>query len=185
MDITENNTENINVEDLSRTLFLNPPSEPLSKNIMPVFIDYENGDNLISYNFEFLIKIYMEGLMHLMNNMENVTKRDIFYTMTETDLMYPNDWFKSFGYMIHIRKLNHEQLNMTSDYYTQTNYFKIFLPFNDQDSFYFENNILNGEYAFVKNKSYCESQSLNNINAMMVRGDDIFIIYFADLTNNR
>ncbi|AYV80961.1 MAG: hypothetical protein Harvfovirus11_23 [Harvfovirus sp.] len=180
------NAESKSPEQLAAEIFSTTPQNPCSICILPYSPDQEN--DAISFNFEILLTIYLEGFMnildvikqsHLSQNPKDSEKKpyeieNLIYTqITMEDLKFPEPWFKSFGYTIELTE------------YTKIkpgSYCKILLSFDPKDRINFLMKDIKTRYHFILNKTYKPTNDITKIYALLSKNNKFFKISFKPYT---
>jgi hypothetical protein len=183
--------------DLAAKLFSNIPAPENSNKLLPHVDDSSdfNLDNFDhnAFNFEILITIFMEGILHLsklldvldgihvdINSNNYDDDVDIFkLEISHLEILQP--WFNSIGY-----KLNAYEYDF--DDFSENYYCKILLKDNPEDTGYFIYRNINIPYHFVLNSNYLHKKNINQISAVFIKPatsntkKKVFSISFFPLT---
>lgn len=179
-DITQNDIEENEFEpkELAEILFSNLPQPINSISLLPQINnnDINNNDinnDYISYIFEILITIFMEGVMDSKRLLEMVIEKKYidkidnqyvnYYDINIDLLMFIEQWFKSFGFYISIREYDDiSQIN------NNNRYCEILLKSNPlQKGLFIYKGINNEEYHFTLNSHYKSNDKLEKIYAKL------------------
>lgn len=151
-------------EELAEIIFSNLPQATNSISLLPQVneeMNLNSGNNeYITYIFEILITIFMEGLMDSKRLLEMVIN-DKFIDKTENEylnyydinidvLVFLEQWFKSFGYFVNIR-----EYESNDEIDNQNRYCEIILKSNPhQKGLFIYKKILDKEYHFTLNSNF-------------------------------
>ena len=105
--------------------------------------------------------------------------------MTADDLLFPNPWFKSFGYSINLNVYNVYGTNSETDKkevnkLKSRSYCKIMLSFDDKDKLMFIMKNITNRYHFILNAGYKKTNKLEEIYTVLSKGDLFFKISFKE-----
>jgi hypothetical protein len=171
------NGENYDLDDFFNVLFSETPKDINTVSVLPVTENQEDfSEDINSYNFEFLINIYMKALYkipQLIYVLENgkldieLFKEDIEMNIKDLTFDYlklPQKWFNSFGIFIKVRELDN------SENYDQY-YCKIINKSNPADKGFFIMKNITKEYFFILNsKTYKQKMAtLQDYTAIIIR----------------
>ena len=156
-------------EELAQMLFSSSPSRPGSIYILPAD---QNDPDLLTYNFEILITVYMEGLFNIiavkggdLSNIEN-----IYNAVTQEDLEFIDPWFQGFGYKLTV--IEHDDRDICTRAYC-----RILLPFTDRN--YFATHNITKMYTFVRPRGYVPTSKLEEVYAVLPVGNKYYAIHFS------
>jgi hypothetical protein len=181
-------------EDLARQLFNEQPGEPCSKQILPYTKTYDEDDKL-TFIFEILITIYLEGFMNIMEILKETNKEEfknikdnekdyqIYKNITLDDLNFPQPWFNSFGFKIIITEYDRNNRKEYKRNVKPFSYCRILLSFDPQDRIQFILKNIQNKYHFILNASYKTSKNLEDIFATLSKGDKFYKISFKNIMN--
>lgn len=142
------------LKELASVIFNNPPLEPNSCSLLN-----DNDDTDPSYVFEMLITIYMEGMMVIYNDLENVN----FDMINKEHLESIKPWLLSFGINLTIKE------DYDDDYYC-----KIIINGDPKYKYYFTIHNTNKYHFFFNNKFFdgtgykYPTKRLNEITAIFI-----------------
>lgn len=175
------NAEEGSPEQLAAQIFSSSPKDPCSICILPYSNTIDN--DALTFNFEILLTIYLEGFMnildvikykHLQDNPKDSERKsyelenDIYNRVTLEDLKFPEPWFRSFGYTIQIDEFRG----------IDRSYCRILLSFDPKDRINFLMKDLKQRYHFVLNKKYRKVSDMENIYTVLVKDKKYFRISF-------
>lgn len=181
--------------DLAAKLFSNPPGPDNSNKLLPHLDsnDITNDFDHVSFTFEILITIFMEGVLHLsklldvldgihvdLNESNYDNDVDIFkLEIGHLELLQP--WFRSIGYEINAYEYEIEDFG-------ENYYCKIILKDNPEDTGYFIYRNINIPYHFVLNPKFMKSKRMNQVSAIFIKpatrdsSKKVFSISFYPIT---
>jgi hypothetical protein len=143
-------------------IFTNYPKDPCTYQIVSQDIKLEE-------RFEILLDLYGEALMnknillYFLNKIDD-PYQDLkidYHNITETDLLIPELWFKSFGYCILITELHEDMIHEINPYCS------IMFKDNPLDSGFFYMKKISNNYHFVKKQNYKNKDNLKKIKAIL------------------
>ena len=193
--------ENQNIESgspaqLAQQLFSKAPCDSGSMCILPYSESHDN--DAVSFNFEILLTIYLEGFMNILdvskNNyiLQNAISEDvngyeienlIYKNITLEDLKFPDPWFKSFGYLINITEYEKKEFN-TNEFNTKVkslSYCRVLLSFDPKDRIHFLMKGIASRYTFILSGGYKATNDITNIYAILSKDDKFYKISFEPL----
>lgn len=189
------NAESKSPEELAQQIFNSPPKKICSICILPFSNQYDN--DAISFNFEILLTIYLEGLMnilevlkknYLQENSECKDKKsyeveNIIYNtaISIDDLKFPEPWFNSFGYSIQVTEYSSSD-NLIHKI-KQLSYCKILLSFDPKDRINFLMKDIKTKYHFILNKLYKPTNDLTKIYTLLIKNNIVYKISFKSIEN--
>ena len=175
--------ETLSPEELAKKLFSSPPADPCALNIIPYSENYD--DDAVSFNFELLITIYLEGFMNMLDALKNNGKSEseIYNAMNAEDFNFPHPWFKSFSYSINVVVYGSEEFDKKEfNKIKSKSYCKIILALNENDKLMFIMKNISNRYHFILNSGFKKTNKLEDIYAVLSKGDNFFKISFKKLT---
>ena len=185
--------EQMSPEELAKMIFAQTPGDPCSKCILPCS-DGEMDNDTVSFCFEILLTIYLEGLMYILdiiksshsigdNKKDYEIENEVYKTVKLDDLQFPDPWFKSFGYSINIEEINISSNNLKKDYNNRikpNSYCRILLSFDPNDRLQFVLKSIENKYHFILNSSYKKTNKLESIYALLSKDDKFYKISFKE-----
>lgn len=166
--MTEEDITNLDPENIAQILFTKEPGPEKS---IGIFVD----DSDAVYIFEVLITIYMEGMMILFNNLNNVDLN----LMSIEHLIALRPWFKCLGFILNIDMFSSDNMDDVSEFFCDTK-----LKDNDYKLF-FELKGINKNYHFLGNALHPldshQDKDLKDIYTILKRGDSIYKIWFTPM----
>jgi hypothetical protein len=188
------NAESGSPEDLARQLFSSKPGDPCSKQILTYS---ETSDNdASSFIFEILLTIYLEGLMNILDVIkqqyleENTAgtgrgdyelENKVYKGVTVDDLMFPEPWFKSFGFTVSIVEYdtaNKRAMKDLNNNIKPLSYCRTLLSFDPKDRVHFLMKGIDKRYTFILNSSYKPTSDLEKIYAILNKDDKFYKVSF-------
>lgn len=169
-------------EDVAKKIFSSVPQSPGSICILPYSNNTEN--DAVSFNFEILLTIYMEGFMNILDviknnyleqNPEAIGKKQyelenlIYADISDEDLKFPEPWFKSFGYNIDINDVQSVKMQP---------YCRILLSFDPKDRIHFLMKEIKSRYHFILSRNYKPTNDIKKIYACLQKGKKTYYISF-------
>lgn len=196
MDIQDkiDNAESGSPEDLAKQLFSKKPEDPCTKHILTYTETFDNDST--SFLFEILLTIYLEGLMNIIDvikqnylsqNPLDANKKDYeiestFYkTITVDDLLFPEPWFKSFGFAINVVEYGPENKREFKNFKNNIkplSYCRTLLSFDSKDRIHFLMKGINKRYTFILSGSYQPTNDLEKIYTILSKDDKFYKISF-------
>lgn len=175
--------------ELAQKIFSELPKDPGSLCILPYSQSFDN--DLASFNFEILLTVYLEGLMNIMdvikkNNQENANQneelleRRIYSNINIDDLMFPDPWFKSFGYTINVTEYSKDMYRQFNNKIKPFSYCRILLSFDLKDKLHFLMKGITTKYTFVLCANYKPCDKIEQIYAVLNNGDKNYQISFKE-----
>jgi hypothetical protein len=174
-------------KQIAEKLFASDPAKPGTNQIQ---IAPENDDpDELTFAFETLISIYLEGLMFIMKVKEAEFKEEypdmntkefnqyIFDNLSIDDLTFPAPWFKSMAFALNVEQFTRDE------YYENHNehYCSVIISYNDNDKKFFELKNIHEKYHFILHLGYTPRDSLKNVYAIFTQGDIVYKINFNPL----
>lgn len=189
--------ENFSPEELASFLFDDLPVDPCSLSLLPYSHNIDKDQ--VSFLFEILITIYMEGILHghrlyemlssktqISENNYPVKPKIIIDDFQLNNLMLCDKWLQSLGYHLIIQE--YESDNYKFD---DNEYCKIILKDNPNDQQIFNQKKINKPYHFVMFRAYKATNKLQNIKAVLYKPkndnnskDKIFTVKFNPFNIN-
>lgn len=183
--------EQVSPEALAKILFQQNPGKESSICILPYSKSYVENSDEASFNFEILLTIYLEGLMNLIdvivdNKTNDVVstqqkeandsfemQHEIFNNITIDDLVFPDPWFKSFGYKINVKECSYTDKT--------SSYCRTLLIFDPKDRNYFINKGINKRYTFLLTVTYKPTKILDQIYTIFNNKNKYYKIWFSKI----
>ena len=167
MDINSDNIHNYTPEEIAEILFNDDPKDPCTFQIL----GEQTTDN-ITYIFEILITILLEGLDSMTGGLDKIDL-DLF-SSDHIDTLNP--WFHSMGFTIKINDYEMRELELVKKYYC-----RVGLNYGN-DKKIFEQKNINKNYHFFLNANAIDENSkktmLKDIYAIFICGNNIYKISF-------
>ena len=170
------NMHEITPKNIAKVLFSDDPKDPNTYCILPFSQKYD--DDGASFNFEILISVYLESFMQIIDAKKTDNDTDeykLFEMLILDDLMFPNEWFKSIGYVLTVKEYALAS-NIDRDAYCS-----IILSFNKAHILEFIKRNISERYHFILNKRYKKTDKLEEIYATVTKKNKIYKIYFSEL----
>jgi lysophospholipase L1-like esterase len=167
----EQNEKVINVtpEEIAGALFSEDPKDP---NSFQILARPDTNTKDMTYIFEILITIMVEGLEYLAGDLSKFEMNDFSEDYIET----LNPWFNSICFNINVDVLNQSNMYKCKKYYCRT------IIKNEETVSIFQKNNISKNYHFLLNEKYVElNKSLINLKdlyTIFINGDDIYKISF-------
>ncbi len=165
-------------EQIAQIIFAHEP-----KNKCSIQIIGEDSDSATL--FEILLTIFMEGIMLLYHNLENVSISDITYE----HLYALNPWFNSFGFRLIISEIDTNMIETSKDCNDcndcDDHYCRIILKESSYKPFFLHRNIVKN-YTYFLNSIYkdgCNKENLIDIYATFKKdgGNLLYKIHFDNI----
>lgn len=168
-----NSFDKYSPEMIAREIFIKNPKDPCSYRIIP---KQENID--LTYIFEILITILLEGLDILTNGLRNVD-----LTNFDSDhILSLNPWFNSLGFSISVDFYNDKNNSGNDSREYEEYYCKTIINNRENNTFFIMKNIEAKSYHFFLNGKFLESnrkkESLNELYGIFTTNDKIYKISF-------
>ncbi len=182
---TINDITEMSPKGIAKFLFSDDPKDINSFNILPYSQRYDN--DAASFNFEILVTIYLEAFMHIIDikkSHENESEYLLYENMSLDDLMFPNEWFKSMGYSLHVKEymLDNSQTNLQFvNNVARFAYCRIILSFDKRDMLAFIERNISERYHFILNKTYKKTDKIEEIYAIVNKENKAYKISFQEL----
>lgn len=171
-------------EEIAKMLFSNKPDDPCSRCIIPYSEGAEEIQTVdkVSFNFEILLTIYLEGLMNIMDvikqNNELVADMDIYNNLSMSDLKFPDPWFKSFGYSISVTEYGADRRREFNNKIKPFSYCRIILSFDPKDRTVFIMKNITKKYHFLLSSNYRPTNVMEDMYAVLTKNDVSYVIKF-------
>ena len=172
MDNNKEDLSNQSPEMIAQTLFTNEPKSPRSQQIVA---DPEDQVTDVTYIFEILITIYMEGFDILSNGLNTININDI----TEDHIKSLRPWFHSIGFNINVDTYDQttESKELYMDYYC-----KIMIRVPLYETFFIMKKVTNKNYHFLLNGPFLEinrgKKYLRELSGVFLTSTKVFRITF-------
>ena len=167
MNIDDSNIHNYTPEEIAEILFSDDPKDPCTFQIL----GEQTHDNL-TYNFEILITILLEGLDSMTGGLDKINL-DLF-SSDHIDILNP--WFQSMGFTVKINDYEMRELELVQKYYC-----RIGLNYGN-DKEIFEKKKIDKNYHFFLNASAMDDNlkktALKDLYAIFICKNNIYKIAF-------
>lgn len=165
--INQDNLEELSPENIASLLFTKEPKDPCSIQIIS-----EQQYNDVTFIFEILLIIMMEGLEILTGDLSKAQLNDL----SQDHILSLNPWFESLGFTLKVNILTKDEKDKYSKYYC-----RIIIRDKLQEIFFEIKNLkknyhfyLNGDHL-VENRN---QKNLNNLYCVFINSNLTFKIWF-------
>lgn len=204
MEYSDDNINNdfYDASTIAWKLFQDETNTPLSACILPFGPDGET--DLVTYNFEVLLSIFMELLMHIMmieiaKDVENEIEEEIKtneYNIDPDNIdlePYYDDFnmknyletiiikFKRIGHIVNVQSfdiIDDEYEKQFLELIIKDRYCRIILKNNPTDMHYFKSIGSNEQFDFIPSSNYKKNNKLRDVYAILMLNDKLYKIYF-------
>ncbi len=166
------NLSDYSPEQIAQELFTNNPKNPCTHQILAL---QNNAD--LTYIFEILLTVLMEGIDVLINGFENLNLNEF----NHDHILIMQPWFWSLGFKINLK------MHYVAD---QSNYegfyCRIVVKAPQTEHIFTERNLVKGYHFFINPTSYqdnCAKTQLNDLKAVFTNGDTVYEISFDKYTS--
>lgn len=160
-----------NIESIAEQIFNELPDKENSYMLIPPIYD-------TSICFEILLTFFMEGLMILFLNANEINLTEISVSNIIDVIKYLNPWMKSICF-----QLNVKEFTCDDDKCDDINYYCKIMIKNKNNKKYFDNNNINKNYTFLLNNRFEQTYVLSDYIALFNNNNYTLVISF--FVNNK